>query len=240
MKRSTPTLQLLVIFALLGIFVSAQTPPFPTAPNSITNITSYTQNNTIGAQINASGGTVNVYNFQSITVNYRWKAYVGNVTGSLALVDANAQSLYNWTITSLTGEVYATRGASSVSWDSILCADSVDINGEEVALNHNVSADDSISNTFNYTTHRTFYAGATQILANSCATTYMNVNNTHQTQYFQEVLLTDGNSFIYASILENNVPGFNNGSYDYQMLVAENGAQGPNPSTAYYFYVELI
>ena len=54
------------------------------------------------------------------------------------------------------------------------------------------------------------------------------------------MLLDDGVSVVYTSILENSTYGFNNQTYDFQMIVAENALEGNQPNTAYYFFVELI
>ncbi len=230
----------LIVLIIISSLAAAQTAPFPTAPTSLTNRSSFTQNSTIGAQINASGGTINEYNFGAITINYRWKAYVGNVSGSLSLLDAGTNSLYDWSVTSVTGEVFATRNTTSINWDAMSCANSSTIALEQASLNHNHSAIDTINITFNHTNHGSFYAGISLINANSCRATHLNVNSTAQSTYFAEVLLQERNVLIYAALLENHKPGFNNHTYDYQMLLPENAAEGPNPSTAYYFYVELV
>ena len=62
---------------------------------------------------------------------------------------------------------------------------------------------------------------------------------------FEEVLLySDGGSdatrgVIYASILQSNVRGYNNKTWDFQMMVGEDGHDGDTKSTTYYFFVEL-
>src|SRR3989339_1648154 len=63
---------------------------------------------------NKAGGFIFKINLNSEQQNSRWKAYVGNVTGTLTLDDANSYTIYDWAITtSLTGEVYATRASGS-------------------------------------------------------------------------------------------------------------------------------
>ena len=44
---------------------------------------------------------------------------------------------------------------------------------------------------------------------------------------------------IYASKIETDETGFDSLTYDFQMLVPEDGTTGFASSTAYYFYVEL-
>ncbi len=62
---------------------------------------------------------------------------------------------------------------------------------------------------------------------------------------FEEVLLYqwknegNGDGVIFTSILQSDANGYNNQSWDFQMLVPENGHNGNTTSTTYYFYVEL-
>ncbi|MEK6946851.1 MAG: hypothetical protein AABX32_04555, partial [Nanoarchaeota archaeon] len=53
------------------------------------------------------GGYIFTAILDSTQQNTRWKGYVGNVTGTLTLDDASANTLFAWTLTSVTGEVYA-------------------------------------------------------------------------------------------------------------------------------------
>ena len=70
------------------------------------------------------------------------------------------------------------------------------------------------------------------------------VNSTAQSTRFEEVVLYDspqlGNgNIVYATPLEQDYYGFNNQTFDFQMIVPENGAPGFSGATAYYFYAEL-
>ena len=57
---------------------------------------------------------------------------------------------------------------------------------------------------------------------------------------FEEVLLKGGsNETIFASILEEDMLGFNDASHDFQMLVLEDGHGTDTATRPYYFYVEL-
>jgi len=97
------------------------------------------------------------------------------------------------------------------------------------------SQGDDINKTFNATTSINV-AGIT--LAN-CPSTYIYVNSTQQNQYFKEALLMINatETVVYASILESDKMGFNNQTWDFQMLVGENGDVAT--AVSYYFYVEL-
>ncbi|RMF55331.1 hypothetical protein D6745_02530 [Candidatus Woesearchaeota archaeon] len=214
--------------------------PHPSAPTAMENISSTAPLPSIGAVQNVSGGTINVVNINVTTQTPRWKAFVGNITGKLALQNSQNQSIYEWDIISIEGEIYATRYNGLINWDNIKCANQSNIDAEETALNITPTSPDSINNTFNETSHAEFYAGTVHISANSCRSTALYVNGQKQSAKFQEVLLHDGSNLIYTGLLENSEVGYNGERYDYQLIVAENGLEGSQPSTAYYFYLELI
>ena len=175
-----------------------------------------------------------------------WKAYVGNVSGTLVLEDSANYSIYEWSLSSLTGEVYATRTSSSVTWANVECANITHVEAEMVEMHHNFTntRDDAINATFDdeANDHWGFDAGSTPIGANTCdysINPYIN-DSTQTVDQFEEVLLYDGSAnLIYVAEIEDNRFGYHtNSTYDFQMLVAENGSASVS-QTDYYFYVEL-
>jgi hypothetical protein len=210
----------------------------PSAPLSIDIVGNYTVPTGLGSMLNTSGGEISIISINATTQNLRWKGFVGNVSGTLALTSIES-TLFSWDVTTVTGEIYATRNSSLLEWSEIKCANDSIISNEEHSLNMVSTDQDSISITFSEKNHHEFYAGTVQILEDSCYSIALNVNNTVQTEQFQETLLSDGTSLIYSSILENGAYGFDNSNYDFQMIVAENSI-ADTPSTPYYFYVELI
>ena len=169
------------------------------------------------------------------------RAYVGNITGSVALRDSSNISIYDWALTTVTGEVYASRNAS-INWSGIRCITNATLGLEESDLSINTLTVDSVNQTFNNTIHAEFQVGTTTIGESTCRAIATYVNNTAQaaspTADFQEIALDDTrNSVVYATILENNVQGYNNEVYDFQLIVPED----PTTTTAnaYYFWAEL-
>ncbi|MGB9748555.1 MAG: hypothetical protein ACP5OZ_02850 [Candidatus Woesearchaeota archaeon] len=192
--------------------------------------------------VNTSGGTITTMNLFGITQNPHWKAYVGNVSGKLALQDASTYTIYDWAISRVSGEVYATRNSVTPSWTNIRCANSSELSSEETFFNMSSADDDSISKTFNSTTHKSFFVGTKPISSSTCFATYTYIQNQSQSPSeeakFQEIILSDGANLIFATLLENKSVGFNNQTYDFQMLLPESKLLSA-PNTAYYFYLEL-
>jgi hypothetical protein len=232
-------LLLVTIILLIGIKLINAEPSGPT----ITFISNETKNPAAATLINTSGGSITTVILNATTQNPRWKAYVGNVTGTLTLDDANDNTLFDWTLTAVIGEVYATRFSGTINWTGINCSNSTHISNEEIALNH-TNKDDNITATFDETTHEGFFAGTREILADTCPSVHTYVNSTSQTTDFEEIVLYDGTNetngnIVYATPLEQDMYGFDNQTYDFQMIVPEVGLATWTSSTAYYFYIEL-
>ncbi|HIJ01190.1 TPA: hypothetical protein HA363_00930 [Candidatus Woesearchaeota archaeon] len=194
------------------------------------------------AQITTAGGSFTTIVINATTQTPRWKAYVGNVSGMLVLNDATNKSIFDWSLSSVTGEIYATRN-NSIDWGTIKCSNTTIITAEESDLNMSSAYADSINNTFKYRIHKRFYVGGTLIQNSSCPSLATYINDTAQSMTenasFQEVMLMDNQlRVVYTTLINQNTLGFNNQQYDFQMIVPENEYQ-QNPS-AYYLYAELI
>jgi hypothetical protein len=233
---------LLVLIATFLVFIIcfSGTKALPEGPD-IANLTANeTKPTTVSVQVNISGGNIATYNLTANMKNIRWKAFVGWVTGKFTLDDSTGATVYDWTVSTVNGRVFATRNGSTISWSTINCSNDSLVDLENYRMNH-TSADDNITITFNNRSHAAFYVGSKYFSANICnfsLNTY--VNNATQTTYFKETALFDGASIVYSTKIENHIVGYDNVPYDFQMIVPENGVPGYSGITPYYLYVELI
>ena len=187
-------------------------------------------------------GTITTINLDSLQQNQRWKAYVGNVSGKLTLMDADGYAIYDWTLNNVfSGNVFASRNGT-INWGNLDCATSGQITTETTFLNHIPGADDTINATFNSTDHASFFAA--DISHSGCFYTPTYVNGTPQSQNstarFQQMLLADNvsNSIVYTTRIENSQMGYNpDYTFDFQLIVPESGTIGVNVD--YFFYIEL-
>jgi len=238
---------LIISIASFSLISSA----LPVGP-TVTYTRNETQTPASAAMLNTSGGSITTMGLNTTAQNIRWKAYVGNVSGALTLDDASSNSIFAWDISSVTGEVYATRSPNTIQWSRVNCTWSYSSNPnsrateeyENLLLNHS-NPDDNLTATFRTRDHDPFFVGTTLLAADTCYSIHTFVNDSSQSQFFEEVLLYDGTnstngSVIYSALLEQNVSGFDGEQYDFQMIVPENGASTWSSSTAYYFYVELV
>jgi hypothetical protein len=259
-KKEDKKIIILCLIFIILITIASIVYSAPIGP-TVTYISNSTRTTPGNATRNEStgGGYIYTINLDGIEQNGRWKAYIGNVTGSLTLDDASSNTIYNWNLGTVTGEVYATRNVSLPTWTQVNCTWAGTGNGtfanssnrtiedrENTALQH--TRLDNITATFSQRNHSSFDVGTRTITANSCYSIFPWVNDSSQstTTFFPEVLLYDGTNLtdysaglIYAAIIENDIPGFDNATYDFQMLVPEVGSDSWSSSTAYYFYVEL-
>jgi hypothetical protein len=234
-----------IVFVLLGLSLATFTFALPTGPNApITPISvSRYDASTAGQDVDAYAGNVTEMDLAATIITQTWQGYFGNVTGNIVLGDANNNTMYNWDLTSPSGQIYATRTGSVPTWTSIRCANITNVGSEETALGvTQATAADSVNNTFFNTTSFTgFYVGTVNInTTQDCyAVRLHNSTGVPSTTNFAEVLLHDNTNLVYTTILDKNAVGFDNAPHDFQMIVGENGHNGDTTSTAYYFYLEL-
>jgi hypothetical protein len=242
LKNIFTWLTTLIIIFMLGLTLFSSVLALPVGPTIIFNSTT---NATVrpAAAITTAGGTFTTLLLNTTAQTYRWKAYVGNVSGKLALADATNKSIFDWSVTSVTGEIYATRSNTAIDWASVGCADNTLIDGEDTYMNMSMISPDTINKTFNNSVHKTFFVGTNRIQNSTCRAVATYVNGVAQTSsenaVFQEILLKDGSSnLIYTTLVNSSTIGYNNQRYDFQMILAENEYQAT--PTNYYLYVELI
>ena len=227
----------LVLLSFVGFFcfVSAADPVGPDFLNITENDT--WSGSSVGEMVNISGGHVATLNVSATIQNSRWKAFIGWIDGKFTLDDSSGSTIYDWSISSIDGQVYATRNSSSIAWGNIACASAANITAEDVAMDH--SGEDNISSTFSDTNTGTYVVAGTSIGVGDCSSTNSYVNNISQSGSFEEFILYDSASVVFGTAIEDAVAGYDGAGYDFQMIVPENGNESFSGSTAYYLYVEL-
>lgn len=225
-------LSILFLFLFFIIKISAS----PEGPQSINLISNETNSNP-AQLVNISGGKIATLNLTVSSQSLKWKALVGQISGQFKLGDSSGSTIFNWSISNFSGEVYATRNSSTLDWSSVTCATNSSLETENIYLNH-TNPSDNLTATFSNKNHPLFYVAGNQIAENSCQSLNTYVSNQSQSSSFFEIALQENSNIIYSTILEDNVVGFDNNEYDFQMIVPERTDSGTG-STAYYLYLEL-
>ena len=242
LRSSLLTALLVVGWLYLAAQAFAATPIGPTI-TYISNETSTASGN--GTETTLAGGYIAVANLVANQVADNWKGFVGNITGGLALLDAQGYQLYSWSVGTITGQVYAAR-ANPVAWASLTCANIPNITLEEDSLGFTAASApyDNISTTFfEAWDHSAFTAAGISFTADQCNySTRAYVNNSAPAGSdadFEQIILTDGPNRVYTTLIENNRWGFHTTwTFDYELLVPHNATL--SIATTYYLFVELV
>ena len=82
-----------IIFLAVFLFNAIAEPSAPTTINVGSN---FTANVSVGALLNTSGGIISTVTINTSTINYKWKGFVGNITGTYGLFDSSLNSLFTF------------------------------------------------------------------------------------------------------------------------------------------------
>jgi hypothetical protein len=216
----------------------------------------------------ALAGNVSQLIFNGTTVTRTFQGYYGNISGIITLGDSSNNTLYDWTLASPQGEIYAVRNNTVPLWETVVCADQPHIQTEDLRLNVNETKDeDAVNRTFviggapdqvaRFTadfSYPQFWVANQSIEANTCAVATMYNSSYAPSPYFKEVLLQDETKsyMIYTALIAHTIQpfpgpddfnGFNGGNWDFEMMVGEDG-HGANigdtaTTSTYWFYLEL-
>jgi len=227
----------LLIFSLfVSVFLVSFTLATPSGADTAVATSSSANAASAGNDPNALAGNITGLTLTGLTTTQTWQGYFGNVTGTIQLADSSDNVMYNWSLASPEGEVYAST-ASSITWSSIACASQA----QQTTLesNFNIASDDvdGVQETFGLDNHAEFYTNNHQFSAGACNNT--KVFNNAGVGTFDEVLLSDGSNTVFAALLQDDIVGFDAATHDFEMLVLEDGHGTDTAVTQYNFWVEL-
>jgi len=214
---------------------------------------------------NALAGNVTELLISGYTTTQSWQGYFGNVSGVVQLADANDKVMYNWSVISPEGEVYASTNGTGIMWLNIQCfnftafgnyTSEVGSGGNTSLYGTNLSQlearftiawddVDGVNETFTLfgSGHDLFYTANQRFDVGECRNTRIyGDTGAGVNDEFEEVLLYEpvSTSVIFASILDEEGPlGFDVGNHDFEMLVLEDGHGTDISVTPYFFYIEL-
>jgi hypothetical protein len=184
----------------------------------------------------AFAGNVTELTIFGFSITNTWQGYFGNVSGAITLSNSAGNAMYNWTFASPNGQVYASVN-ETINWSSLVCYDLANVADLESAYNVPSSAGDGVDETFNLNNHAAFSAAGNDFSGGDCNNTQL--FNDAGVGTFDVVLLEDTDAkVIFTSLLSQDTTGFDGNSYDFQMIVLEDG-RGNTDTTPYYFWVEL-
>ena len=239
----------IVFLMVLAVFAIAA----PNNPESLTEGTAESRS------YDRSEKTASAYgsNMTQLTIDdarqtIRWQGYYGNISSSITLDDASNWTLYDWSLGTIEGEVYASIASVcdlitircinlSSTYNGYNCSgqgeECLNITEIEIVYGMGSSDNDGVDETFNETLG-SLTIGTTTV--SDCYMVNLFANDSRQSTFFwNETMLTINNTetIIYASIVNDDVYGYDNTTWDFQMIVGDNGDIAA--ATNYVFYVEL-
>lgn len=233
---------------------------------NVTEINSTSQNPTLPGSLNAIAGNITeITTPEGIGKTQAWAGYFGNVSGTIMLADNSDNIMYNWTLASPEGEIFASTN-NSISWDNIQCFNftaagtyqdesgnggSTNLYGKnltQLESEYNIRQDDldGVDETFSLSglgTHNTFYVNSKEFSEGECWNTrIIDWTGIGQDNNFEEVLLYEPVTYsvIFGALLNEDVLGFDNKPHDFEMIVLEDGHQTDTEVTIYYFYAVMF
>jgi hypothetical protein len=249
MLRVSVVIAILFVVGLAGVVFAVNTPDSLTVGPDSSRVT---DNST--KTVSAYGGNTTQLSIDDTKQTARWQGYYGNITGIVTLDDANNFTLIDWSLGTIEGEVYAANATVS-DWSTIRCInlsstyrghnctgqEEACLNVTEIRSAYGMSSDgsdpDDVTKTFNETLGSITVGTVT---VNNCYMANLYVNDSSQSIYYwNETMLTinDTETIIFTAIVSDDEWGFNNVTWDFQMVVGDNGDD--STATTYNFYVEL-
>jgi hypothetical protein len=226
---------LVCIFAMSVMFVSA----VPDGASNVTEINSTRLSPSSPTSHNATAGNVTELSIYGESVTKSWQGYFGNVTGAIRLGNALGDILYNWSVASPRGQIYAST-AQSIQWSTIDCfnvSNQAEVESLEDDFNIGHTDADGVNETFTLNDHSAFNVGSTGFAEGQCPN--VKLFNNAGVGLFDNVLLKSGANVVFASLLKEDAVGFDNRPHDFQMIVLEDGHGTNTDTTPYYFHVEI-
>jgi hypothetical protein len=221
---------ILAVAIIMSIIVIADPDPLGA---TVTEGASSRGTNPAAQTTEAQAGNVTSLNIDQTRITNIWQGFYGNVSGTIVLESAGGSNFYDWSITEVTGEVYATRNTVN-DWSTINCTNSSQWEAEESTLNIPSSVTDGINETYYQTSHPNFLVGTREMTG--CPSTRPYNSSGLPGEFWNVLLNTNSTNVVYTSILVDNSNAFDDTIVDFEILVPVDRDTG---TATYWFYAEL-
>lgn len=258
MKKKFSMIIIMLFITILGTHFLAAT---PNGASITPGLSETTQSGQASNHSAIAGNITELTIYAGDSGSQSWQGYYGNVSGGLSLGDSSNNIMYNWSLATPNGEVYASTN-SSITWSNLQCFNFsatgayTDESGNggttnlygtnqtiiEAEYGFSPTDIDGINETFATNNHDLFYSSSMEFSQDECKSIQLfNNETTPEDGRFEEIIMYEptSRSVIFASILEESRLGFNNKAVDFQMLVPEDGHGADTSTTIYFFFIEI-
>jgi hypothetical protein len=112
--------RLLLLTTVLSVFLFAFVSAVEPFGANVVNLSSTRANPDIAGNTTAIAGKVTELAISGYSVTQAWQGYFGNVSGTIMLADNNDNVMYNWSLASPEGEIYASTN-DTILWANVKC-----------------------------------------------------------------------------------------------------------------------
>jgi hypothetical protein len=112
--------RLFFLSVLLVVFLSATILAVEPFGATVANVSSVRSPSDTAGSTDAMAGNVSEIGITGFSITQAWQGYFGNVSGTIQLADIGDNVMYNWSLASPEGEVYASTN-SSITWNFVQC-----------------------------------------------------------------------------------------------------------------------
>ncbi len=224
MYKTTMVLSLLVTILMITLITPCVLAVRPYGAN-YTEVDTETAPTDPAASHDAYAGNVTELSVTGYSTTQSWQGYFGNVSGVVQLADSDDNVMYNWTLASPEGEIYAAQN-DSLEWSYIQCfnftatgtygddtgqAGATSLAGKNLSqleADFGISWDDvdGVNETFSLDGHHEsgedlahdlFYTANFEFAAGECLSTHIFTDSgSAEDSKFQEVLLYEPNAQV--------------------------------------------
>jgi hypothetical protein len=175
--------------------------------------------------VTTKGGNITNTNLTVTSQSTHWQGFWGRVTGSIALYDASGNKMMNWSVATVSGNVFISN-YSTVTWTGLTAASA---SGCNRVIG---TGADSCTNTFNDGT-KTFFVGGAAVTSVNIVKTY---NWSGAAVWDEGIINSSSRIMLYTATIYNAQKNFKNVSMSgFQAIVPVNGTA----TKTYYFWAEL-
>jgi hypothetical protein len=112
--------RLFLLLALLTVFLSTTISALAPFGANVANISSVRAPEDTAGSTDAMAGNVSELTISGYSLTQSWQGYFGNVSGTIMLADLGDNVMYNWSLASPEGEIYASKN-NSIIWNYVQC-----------------------------------------------------------------------------------------------------------------------
>ena len=229
-------LAVMALMALIAVVPAGAADPTNATASTVSNA-SYSDASVAQSAVAEGGNITEVTVGVSLQTN-KWQGYYGTITSGFSLKNSGGTSMYDWSGTTVAGEVYATQDSDVTAAEWAALEGKTGANVDTAFIFTGTDAD-SAANTFNLEPAANVTVGNNNVTAVNDSE--VKTKNNAGTAIWETIALGPSSvaageysKMVFAGVIIDGGNAYDNSAKDFQMIVPVQSSPAP-----YYFYVEL-